>query len=299
MMSAISQIVLLMAPWAVAKVHVIQEDGSAQLAVVDTNAVPLNISLAATLQLRMIVTGKVMQEVEPLEPAILDGVWQLHPGQVSKTQSEEWRQDFMVEPLQPGKLTLVIPPLRYRDGDGPWHTVVWKPIVVNVTTTVRPDVKDLRDITSPEDLPYVQPNPGRNVWFWLPVIGTALVLLIVTAVWRRRKRDVATLSPAQLAQRELDRVASLGLPSAGKTVEFHFLVHDVVRRYLKRRYHISGRCSTTNELLRSLRDADVSADRQAILDEFFQRCEPARFSGRIPSTADCAKTVEIARQITD
>lgn len=302
MMTAISQIVLLTLSGSVAEFRVLQEQGPARLILWHHPTADIEIPLSGSLPLEIHLRGGFRMQVEPFKQTTLDEGWELYPEGTSHRGGvfSGWHeQQLVLEPLKPGRLSLTVPPLRYRDRDGPWQTVVWKPIVVNVTTTARPDVNDLRDITSPENLPNVQPDSGRNVWFWLPVVGTTAIVLIVTAAWRRRKREVATLSPGQLAQRELDRVVSLGLPGAGKTVEFHFLVHDIVRRYLKRRYRIPGRCSTTEELLRSLRDLDVPIDRLSLHEKFFQHCEPARFSGRIPSAEECSKTLEMARQIID
>jgi hypothetical protein len=76
------------------------------------------------------------------------------------------------------------------------------------------------------------------------------------------------------------------------------MLHDVVRRYLKRRHNIAGRCRTTDELLQRAKTADIPEDRQALLERFLLRCDPARFSGRELGLEECQEMLALARQIT-
>lgn len=276
---------------------VIQKQGPASLAVSDAGKGELEVALSGLLRLRLTVAGTADLEVQPVEPATLAEGWRVHAaGKPSRPGPDRWQQEILLEPLKPGRLTLTLEPLRYRQKAGPWQGAHWKPIQVTVKTSAQPDLKDLRDITTPEDLPEGQSHDW-SPWFWLAAVGAGAVLLIVTAVRRRKRGEVARSSPEQRSLRDLDRIVALQLASLGKTVEFHFLVHDVVRRYLNRRYRIAARCRTTSELLKRLSTSEVPAHRQELLARFFERCDPARFSGRSPSEAECAETLEIARRI--
>ena len=62
-----------------------------------------------------------------------------------------------------------------------------------------------------------------------------------------RRHRPGALTSAQVACRELDRIASLGLPAAGQVERFHTLVSNVLRRYLEKRFGLPARRQTTPE----------------------------------------------------
>ncbi|MBM4069605.1 MAG: hypothetical protein FJ271_11740 [Planctomycetes bacterium] len=259
------------------------------------------IALSDVLRLRLTVKGSEQLEVQPLASTTMEPSWRLSARRATVNhlaRSSIWVQEIEAEPLRPGDLTLELPPLRYREADGRWQVVDWKPIPVKVRTAAVADVKDLRDIADIEKLPAA--DAGWNDWIG-PAAGTLALLVLlalVVTVWRRRRRRRrGPLTPEQMAQRDLDRIAELKLIEAGRAARLHAMLYDVVRRYLRRQYQIAARAHTSAELRAQLQGAPLAAEQRARLDAFLERCERGKFAGAALSAPECLEAAELARQI--
>lgn len=274
----------------------LQRNGPAQLDI----GGPKVIALSDMVRLRLSVAGSKDLEVRPLESGKLEPGWQLVAGKATTADVDgrkRWQQEVQAEPLRPGDLTLELPPLRYRYGDGRWHVVDWKPVYIKVQTSALADVKDLRDITSIEKLPSVSDRSGWSAWI-APAGGGITLLVLIIAAWRwRKKRPAVGATPEDRARRDLERIGALKLVEAGKGERFHVLLHDVVRRYLCRRFQIAARARTSAELRAQVAVAAMSAESRRLLDEFLERCDRAKFAGAALSPALCEEAAELARQI--
>jgi hypothetical protein len=160
------------------------------------------------------------------------------------------------------------------------------------------DVSSLRDVTGIERPP---PPPPRPRW----PLALALALAVVVSLnlvflgrklarWRaRRKADVP---PDRWALTELDRVEALALPSAGEVEQFHRLLSDVVRRYLEMRFGVHAPQQTTPEFLAAMRHSpQLPAALQALLQDFLERCDLAKFARAGFSPSDCQEAAGMAR----
>ncbi len=283
---------------------ILQKQGPVSLEVARTTAKDqLEVPLSGSLRFRIAVDGGKDLEVERVASPLGDS-WQVRVAKPAATSSLEgsrqrWQQEFLLEPLKPGQLTLSLAPLRFREKPGAWQTIEWKPMQVSVQTSLsKADVQDLRDITAIEEVPGRDRGSAWSRWLW---VGCGLVAMVVMVaglrVWQGR-RKTSTLSPEQRANRALDRILALGLVSAGKTARFHSLAGNVIRRYLQRRYQLPARFRTTAELLQLIESApNIPPDQQTLLRQFFQRCDLAKFSGNQVPTQECPVTVEMARKL--
>jgi len=260
----------------------------------------LEMSLSDSLHISISVMSPQDVEVKPPAALTTSPAWTIQPRTVEGgTRAPGWLQAFVVYPVAPGQQVLQIEPFQYRNKAGAWSTAAWQPIPVKITTQITDaDVKDLRDITDIEKLP-----PAASLWDrarW--VLGSVVVaaLLVIGIRWRQRRRSGPLLSPAQWAQRELDRLAALNLPAAGEVERFHTLLSNVIRRYLENRFELPARRQTTPEFLQAMeKSALLPAEQQGVLRAFLERCDLAKFARAMPSAEECLATLELARRFVE
>ncbi len=164
------------------------------------------------------------------------------------------------------------------------------------------DMKDLRDVCPPEDVP--APPAGTPVW--LPVaIGSSVIVVIAVLVagglaWRRRQHRRVKLSPREWAVHELDRIQAMGFPTNGDVERYYTLISDVVRGYLDMRFHIHAQRQTTFEFLEAIRQSPaVPMEQQTLLREFLERCDLAKFARVEMPEEECQRAVAAARALVE
>jgi hypothetical protein len=133
---------------------------------------------------------------------------------------------------------------------------------------------DIRDIRGPKML--------LPIWFWPAVVaGGALIALAGYGLWRwsRRPGLAVTLTLYELALQRLEDIRSLMQPQSARA--FSIAVSDIVRGYIEERFQVTAAHRTTEEFLHDLRgSSDQSLSRhRALLDEFLQQCDLAKFAG--------------------
>jgi hypothetical protein len=111
------------------------------------------------------------------------------------------------------------------------------------------------------------PKPARDVldvgppWWWWLVAALAVIAIIGIGYWwyRRRRQRVRNAPPDPLAdaEREFDRVESLGLVAAGERTRHAALMVEILREYLSRVIPAAAVSLTTTEALASLRNEAV------------------------------------------
>jgi hypothetical protein len=269
----------------------------------------VEIGLSDSLEVVISLAGTREVEVKPPQALITSQAWRVpaqpgrpaRPAEPAKRQPG-WRQTFVVYPAAPGTQVLQIEPFQYRDKEGAWSTASWAPIAVKVSTQItEADVNEvrLRDITDIERYP-----PLPSIWDWLAwvlaAVAAAALLAYGVRKWRQRRRIGPSLSPAQWAQRELDRLLALNLPAAGEIERFHTLLSNVVRRYLENRFDLPARRQTTPEFLEAMEKSSLlPAEQQQVLRGFLERCDLAKFARARPVVEECLATLQMARAFVD
>jgi hypothetical protein len=265
----------------------------------------LQVRLSGVVHITLCVEGQAPLEVEPARPITDTAAWQVKETLAAATVPlaggrERWQRTFVLVPLDKGDHPLPLLPLRYREQQGEWQSVSWQPIPVTVTTTIRRvDLSEARDITDIEHLPPVRPWWEWVLWALLGLVSGSLVVGALRLA-RRWRRGQAALSPAQLALYELDRLAGLKLPEAGRVERFHTLLSNILRHYLEKRFQIPARRQTTAEFLGALRQApELSPSQQALLRDFLERCDLAKFAGVTPEPEACQAVADMARTLVE
>jgi len=133
--------------------------------------------------------------------------------------------------------------------------------------------EDIRGIRQPRHLPTPLP--------WAAV-ATGVITLAAAAyalwTWIRRGKFLQ-MPPYQVALQYLEEALRLMDPDQAR--EYGFAVSTIIRRYLEERFHFHAPTLTTEEFLRDLVEvrATMLAPHRALLGEFLQHCDLAKFAG--------------------
>jgi hypothetical protein len=146
------------------------------------------------------------------------------------------------------------------------------------TAPVSPQVSpssdgDIRDIRQPRHIPTIQP--------WAAVaVGVLFLSAAAFAVWRwTRRAKLRQMLPHEIALQSLEGARQLMDPEQAR--EYCFAVSSIIRRYVEDTFHVHAPMLTTEEFLRDLvevRDTMLEPHR-ALLGEFLQHCDLAKFAG--------------------
>ena len=137
----------------------------------------------------------------------------------------------------------------------------------------------------------------------LPWVGLGLGIagLIALAVWLivryGRKRDAEALrrEPAHIvALRKLDRYRGSKMWAPEKQKAFYSGITDTLREYMDARYDIGAMEMTTAEIMKELKNTDVTADLQTGLKELFERADFVKFAKYTASDEDNAAALPLA-----
>jgi hypothetical protein len=274
----------------------------------------VEIRLSGTMELSLTTHGGLDTEVEDIQALTTSKNWTVREelnARSAYSAREGWSKGrtFILEPMNRGELPLQISPLRYRQkGEGEWKTLTWKPITVRVTSTVpNVDLGGMRDITPlmRDITPPEEPPPASRTWYQV-FIGAGLALVCVGLLlggWQLKRRftsPAAPLPPHEWAARELERLQSQALPESGQAERFHTLLSDLVRRYLELRFDLHAPRQTTAEFLDSMRQApQLTPAQQAMLRDFLERCDLAKFARADYSSRECQAAADTARAFVE
>ena len=244
---------------------------------------------AALVLLTLRVTGGPLLQVEPATLADPVNAWEADRNEwCTPTDGRvTWTQAIRLKQVKPGPAALPDVKVRFRDGpSAAWQEAEWVDLL-----------KTARDAPPPELSPPAAAGPS-----WLPWAGLAAVVLALAAVaWglRRRRSAQKVLPPDQWAMGELRRLESNGLTDRSSAA-YHTALSDVVRRYLTERFDLPATRRTTAEFLETVaRTGRLSAEQQALLRDFLERCDLAKFAPVGASAEEGREAAALARALVE
>ncbi len=136
--------------------------------------------------------------------------------------------------------------------DGKEKTVATRALTLTVHSLLPGDMKDIHEIKSLEPAGFYLPVP-----FYISAALLLLVLLGIVFRRRRKKRAARTFiepprSPREEAEEALKELAAMGLIEKGEFRKHCFLLSEILRRYIERRFRFPAVEQTSEEIRRRL-----------------------------------------------
>lgn len=142
-----------------------------------------------------------------------------------------------------------------------------------VTSPAPPAGEDIRDIRQPRHFP--------TPWLWVMVAaGVSTLIVAAWLVWRwLRAGRLFEMSPAEITLQRLEESRRLMDPAHAR--EYCFAVSQIIRGYIEEQLRLRAPRLTTEEFLRELVEgrAEIVATHRALLGDFLQHCDLAKFAG--------------------
>jgi hypothetical protein len=281
----------------------IYQQGQARLQVsgtrIDRGVVTLRLS--DYLKLKMRVEGGPGLEVDQFTVGAEGKVWAVHrqtkPTVVTPREGHRgWEKEVELNLVAEGKeQKLPEISLRYRDHPGePWQEVHFKDLPAIQVVVPEEGVRGQLPI---EKLPE-QPHWTRHLLPGAILLAVAGLAVAGGVLWLRWPRSTAPVVPAhERALHELDRLAQSIPPVKAPPDWYHIQVSTLIRRYLEERFCLRVSSQTTEEFFGEIHRGDLlNSEQQALLHQLLDCCDLAKFSGLLPSPAECSEAGTLARQ---
>lgn len=122
----------------------------------------------------------------------------------------------------------------------------------------------------------------------LSVLGVLLLCFIGYFVYKRisnkpvKEVYVAPVPPHEIALNKLKALSEKELWQQGKLKEYQSELTYIVREYLEKRYDVQALESTTAEIMKELKNEDISEDHKTQLSEMFRMADMVKFAKATP-----------------
>ena len=159
---------------------------------------------------------------------------------------------------------------------------------------------DLRDIRPPLELP-----PDYTLLFiLLGILILVGIFFLVHFLIRQSKLPKKISTPPkpswELALERLNLLQRQNLPQKGHTKEYFSQLSDIVRRYMEDRFHIRAPEMTTDEFLRSLKDANgLTDEHKNFLKDFLNSCDMVKFAKYGPTVKEMDESFRLALKLIE
>ena len=175
-----------------------------------------------------------------------------------------------------------------------------RPIDIKVASIS--DGDELKDIkpqaklnVPPDPLSVARDNPRLAMLTLAGGIGLAALVILL---WRRRQDSAIPVpgTPAEIALRELDRIASMPLVSDSDFKERYTLVSDCLRHYLWSQFGLPAPELTTRQTLRNLDSPQFSDTQTDEIAALLEECDLVKFARFLPGDEDANRIIERSRE---
>jgi hypothetical protein len=192
--------------------------------------------------------------------------------------------------------TIEFPPLQTTCLlNGKEQQIETKGLTLKVQSLLSDKMKDIHGI-KPLELPA----------FHLPfafflAAGLLLFALLAVVYWRARKKKgektsfAPILSPREEAEAALKKLEALGLLEKGESGKYYFILSEIFRRYLERRFHIPAVERTSEEIRRDLVPLHIGDEWKEEIRLFLNRSDLVKYAGALPRRSEIEQTTEGVR----
>jgi hypothetical protein len=195
-----------------------------------------------------------------------------------------WTFRYFVTSFRLGDYSVPSFELAYSAPDGAAGSVVTTPIAVRVRSVVQPG-EDATDIKPLKPQLELAGTFASRFLYWggvfAAILAVATPALLLYRALRRRRRPVVAFdperTPAQVALRELKRIADLRLPESGRHDEHYELLGRALRRYLADQFGIPAAQRTARELRAAMDDLGIDRRQATPIHEILRESEAVRF----------------------
>jgi hypothetical protein len=195
----------------------------------------------------------------------------------------------------------IIPPQLvefFKGQDTTAQVFMTQPIAIKVKRTSPETVKDIADISPPEE-PAV-----RRPW-WLVLAG---VLLAAAAYlgWRLRRRPVTlsqldqpALPPYEEAMEALLALNASVLVRQNRSRELSFALSHLLRRYLSRRYAVDALESTSSEFITLAAQLPLALPQKPFIPRFCEITDPVKFASVVWLESEATQLTDDLRRFLE
>jgi hypothetical protein len=197
-----------------------------------------------------------------------------------------------------------IPPLKIlfwqqKEGRDKAHELETEELTVKVNSILPENLKDLTvmDIAGPVPLP--PPDPTVPLIIGIAAflaLGGGTALFLYLKYFRKRREQISTVPAHELAYGRLAALVEQDLIGKGEVKLFHFVISDILRRYIEDRFRLHAPEQTTEEFLADLKDRDLfDGNQKTLLKEFLSHCDLVKFAEHAPQAAEIQRTFDTCR----
>jgi hypothetical protein len=183
--------------------------------------------------------------------------------------------------------TWVFPPVKMRyQQNGAAKEMETQEIALQVKSVLPQEMTDIHGIK-----PLEAPGRDLSLIFAFAVLVASLCILAFWAwfLWKKRRKPEASqplLPPHVEAEQRLRELEAMGLLAKGEFKKQYFILSEIFRRYLERRFRFPAVERTTEEILADLDALNVT---ELLRDEvriFLYNTDPVKFAGASCSTVE-------------
>ncbi len=177
-----------------------------------------------------------------------------------------------------------------------------RPIEISITPSELGEDEELKDIEPQAVLP-VPPDPvsfvqERSRLVILTAFGALGLAILALYLWQRSLSSTRPDSspPAEVALRELDRIAAMPLDSDSDFKERYTLVADCLRNYLLSRFYVPAPELTTRQTLEELELSSRLESGISPLEGILEESDLVKFARFLPNREDAVGIIERSRE---
>lgn len=194
-----------------------------------------------------------------------------------------FRQQFTITSFDSGRWT--IPAFVLQSGKTRFRTDTFS-ISVTYSPDTASDYHDIKDIIEVKD-------PANPYIIWIIAGVTLLALIIISYLLSRKKKvaappsePVSKLTPLEEAMQALETLRKEQLPQNGMVKQYYTRLNDILRWYVKRKFHFSSLEKTNDEIIMQLRQVRLAQDEYAALAQALRMADFVKFAKYTPSEED-------------